>query len=143
MAAARSYRRAWWHLTLYPLSLLLALGVGVGIVAFRTDDPEHAAFWQGALTAVPALMAFVIPGMLAFFHSRTAERLGCKAVRVPAVIGTAIGGAFVATNLAAFLWGDLTVQEEGPEAAGGCLLSSLICASRSASSCDLTRLSAR
>ncbi|WP_460965021.1 hypothetical protein [Pedococcus soli] len=84
--------------------------MGEGILALLTDDPEHAAFWQGTLAAGPALVVFVIPGVLAVTHGRAAVRLGQRAGRVPAIIGAAIGGAFIATNLAAFLFGDLTGQ---------------------------------
>ncbi|KQZ88435.1 hypothetical protein ASD62_03000 [Phycicoccus sp. Root563] len=107
-AAARAYRRAWWSLTLYPLTFLLAFGLGEGILALLTDDPEHAAFWQGALAAVPALVVFVTPGILAITHGRTAVRLGRRAGRIPAIVGGVIGGGFIATNLAAFINGLIT-----------------------------------
>lgn len=102
-----AYRRAWWSLLLYPLTFAAAFAIGEGLVTLLTneDPPPDPELWQILVSATPALLVFVIPGVLAVSLGRKAMRLGRKAGRVPAIIGTVIGVGFVATNVLAYFLG--------------------------------------
>ena len=101
----RHYRRAWWSLALYPVTFVAAFVIGEGIHSMLTDDARDAAFWEVLLAATPALLVFVIPGILAVTQGRAAMRLGRRDGRVPAVVGAAIGIGFVGINVASYLVG--------------------------------------
>ncbi|WP_406832059.1 hypothetical protein ABEG17_04315 [Pedococcus sp. KACC 23699] len=105
----RAYRRAWWSLALYPLSFVASFIVGEGIFSALTSDTEHPSVWQVLTAGVPALLVFVLPGVLAVWQGRRAMRSGRSDGRVPAIVGAAIGGGFVVLNLASYLVG-LVVQ---------------------------------
>ena len=103
--ADRAYRRAWWSLALYPVSLVAAFVVGEGLLSLLTDDTRDPAFWQVLVAGGPALVVFVIPGILAARQGRVAARLGHPQGRLPARIGSLIGLGFVGLNLASYLVG--------------------------------------
>jgi hypothetical protein len=102
-----AYRRAWLSLLLYPFTFAAAFAIGEGLVTLLTneDPPPDPEVWQILVSVTPALLVFVIPGILAVTFGRKAMRLGRQAGRVPAVIGTVIGVGFVATNVLAYFLG--------------------------------------
>lgn len=102
-----AYRRAWLSLLLYPITFAAAFAIGEGLVTLLTneDPPPDPELWQILVSVTPALLVFVIPGVLAVTFGRKAMRLGRKAGRVPAIIGTVIGAGFVATNVLAYFFG--------------------------------------
>ena len=59
----------------------------------------------GARGRGPALVVFVIPGILAARQGRVASRLGHPQGRLPARIGALIGLGFVGLNVASYLVG--------------------------------------
>jgi len=103
--AERAYRRAWWSLALYPASFVAAFVIGEGLISMLTADPEHPTFGQVLLAATPAMLVFVIPGVLAVVQGRTARRLGRRDGLVPAIVGAVVGLGFVALNVASYLVG--------------------------------------
>lgn len=104
--ADRAYRRAWWSLALYPVSFVAAFAIGEGLLALVTDGPsDDPMFWQVAVAATPALVVFVLPGVLSALLGRRAVRLGRAEGKVPAVVGATIAVAFVAVNLASYVVG--------------------------------------
>ena len=68
-------------------------------------DPEDPTFGRVLLASTPALLVFVIPGILAVVQGRTARRLGRRDGLVPAIVGAAVGLGFVALNVASYLVG--------------------------------------
>ena len=103
--ADRAYRWAGWSLALYPASFVAAFVVGEGIIAALTDDPDQATLWQVLVAGTPALLVFVLPGILAVTMGRTAKRLGRADGAIPATIGAVIGIGFVGLNVASYLVG--------------------------------------
>jgi len=97
--ADRAYRRAWWSLALYPVSFVLAFVTGEGLLSLVAEDPEDPVFWEVVAAGVPAIIVFVLPGVLAVWLGRTAVRLGRQDGNVPALIGAAIGIGFVGLNV--------------------------------------------
>ena len=107
-AANRAYRRAWWSLALYPVSFVAAFAIGEGILSAVTTDTGGAGFWQVLVAATPALVAFVVPGILSVRQGRKAMRLGRDDGRVPGMVGAAIAIAFVGLNVVSSLVGLVT-----------------------------------
>lgn len=108
--ALRDQRRAWLALLLYPLSFLVAFAVGEGLAAamgYPSGSPETPPWFVPVFAAVPALLVFMVPGLLALRYGRRAVRAGAPLATVPAVIGVIVGLAFVGTNLVGFLVGGL------------------------------------
>ena len=101
--ADRAYRRAWWSLALYPVSFVAAFVIGEGIVSMLTDDRGEPAFWQVLLAGTPALLVFVIPGILAVTQGYRARNLGRDDGLVPAIVGAVVGAGFVALNVASYI----------------------------------------
>ncbi len=99
----RAYRRAWWSLALYPVSLVAAFVIGEGLHTALTDGQGDAATWQILLAGTPALLVFVIPGLLAVIQGRKAMRLGRSDAKVPAIVGAVIAIVFVGQNILSFL----------------------------------------
>ena len=104
-AATSAYRRGWWSLTLYPVSFLAAFAIGEGILSTLPENTGEPGSWQILLAAVPALIVFVIPGILSVSQGRKAMRLGRKEGRIPAIVGAAIAIGFVGLNVASYLVG--------------------------------------
>jgi hypothetical protein len=98
-SADRAYRRAWWSLALYPVTFVAAFVIGEGLYAVFTGDEGNAAWWEILLAATPAILVFVIPGILAWTMGRRAVRLGRKDGNAPAFVGAAIAVGFVGLNL--------------------------------------------
>ena len=94
-----SYRWAWLSLLLYPLTFVAAFVVGEGLLTMVAEDETNPALWEVLVSATPALMVFVIPGVLSVVLGRRAIRLGEPQGKVPAVVGAAIAVAFVGLNL--------------------------------------------
>jgi len=98
-------------LLLYPFTFAAAFAIGEGMVTLLTGsevgDPAlgDPALWQILASATPALLVFVIPGVLAVAYGRKAMRLGRRAGRVPAIVGAVIGIGFVGTNVLAYFFG--------------------------------------
>lgn len=97
--ADRAYRRAWWSLALYPVSFVLAFVTGEGLLSAVADDVENPALWEVLVAGPPALLLFVVPGVLAVWQGRKAVRLGREDGKVPAIVGAVIGIGFVGLNL--------------------------------------------
>lgn len=99
------YRRAWWSLALFPVSFVAAFVIGEGLISMLTDDVDDAALWEMLVAAVPAMVVFAVPGVLAVVLGRKAMRLGRPEGRWPAIVGAVIGVGFVLQNAAAYLLG--------------------------------------
>jgi hypothetical protein len=103
--ADAAYRRAWWSFALYPVSFVVAFLVGEGILSTLTNDTSDPAFWQVLVAGTPALIVFVIPGILSVSQGRKAVRLGREDGKVPAIVGAAIAIGFIGINVASYLVG--------------------------------------
>ena len=101
----RAYRRAWWSLALYPVSFVAAFVTGEGLLSMLTGDSGEPASWQVLVAATPAVIVFVMPGVLAVTQGYKAVRLGRPDGRVPGLIGAVIGLGFVAINIASYVLG--------------------------------------
>jgi hypothetical protein len=100
-----AYRRAWWSLALYPVTFVAAFVIGEGLLSVLTEDAADAAAWQVLVAAVPALLVFVVPGILALVHGRTAIKLGRSDGKAPAIVGAVLGLGFIALNLVSYVVG--------------------------------------
>lgn len=98
-----AYRRAWWSFALYPVTTVAAFVIGEGLYSALTHDTGEAAVWQVLLAGTPALLVFLIPGVMAATYGRTAMRLGREDGSLPALLGLGIGAAFVILNLASYV----------------------------------------
>jgi hypothetical protein len=98
-SANRAYRRAWWSLALYPVTFVAAFVIGEGLYSAFTGDQGNAAWWEMLLAATPAILVFMIPGILAWTMGRRAVRLGRRDGNAPAFVGAAIAIGFVGLNL--------------------------------------------
>jgi hypothetical protein len=98
-AAEVAYRRAWWSLVLYPVSFVAAFVVGEGLYSRFGGDAGDATAWAVVLSAVPAVLVFIIPGVLAVVEGMKAVNLGRPEGRVAATVGAVIGLGFIAMNL--------------------------------------------
>lgn len=94
-----TYRWAWLSLLLYPVTCVAAFVVGEGLLTLVAEDEQNPALWEVLVSATPALLVFVIPGVLAVVLGRRAVRLGEPQGKVPALVGAAIAVAFVGLNL--------------------------------------------
>ena len=97
-AAETAYRRAWWSLALYPITFVAAFVVGEGLYSWLDDGGDNP-FWVPLVSATPALMIFLVPGVLSVRQGRKAMRLGRGDGRTPAIVGAAVGAGFVLLNL--------------------------------------------
>jgi len=100
-----AYRRAWLSLALYPVAFVAAFVIGEGLISLLTNDAADAALWQVLVAATPALLVFVIPGILAVIQGRKAMRLGRSDGKQPAFVGAAIGIGFVGLNALQYVAG--------------------------------------
>jgi hypothetical protein len=100
-----AYRRAWWSLALYPVTLVAAFVIAEGLITLLTDDVGDPAAWQVFIAATPALLIFTIPGILAVSQGRTAMRLGRPDGKAPAIVGAAIAVVFVGQNVLSYVLG--------------------------------------
>lgn len=96
----RAYHRAWWSLALYAVSIPAAFVIGAGLLTMQTADEVDPTVWQVLVAGIPALLVMMIPGILAVVLGRSAIRLGRPDGKVPAIVGAAIGLAFLGLNLA-------------------------------------------
>ena len=104
--AERYHRLAWWSLALYPVSFAAAFVTGEGLASllgYPSGDGDVPPFWVVLTVATPALLVFVVPGVLAVLCARRARRLGRPGRSAPAVIGVTVAAAFVAQNLLSYL----------------------------------------
>jgi hypothetical protein len=87
------------------VSFVLAFVVGEGLITLQTGDLRDPTFVEVLLAGVPALLVFVVPGVLAVVFGRRAVRLGRPDGSAPALVGAIVGLGFVALNLASGLLG--------------------------------------
>jgi hypothetical protein len=99
-SADRAYHRAWWSLALYPVSFVAAFVIGEGLASALEGATGELAWWKALLAATPAIVVFVLPGVLAVLFGRSAVRQGRADGRNTAIIGAVIGLGFVALNVA-------------------------------------------
>ena len=99
------YRRAWWSLLLYPVAAVAAFVIGEGLFSWLDDGVGDAPFWVAPVSAIPALLVLVIPGVLVVVEGRMAIRLGRAEAKMPAVIGGAIAFAVVAQTILVHIFG--------------------------------------
>lgn len=100
--ARTSLSRAWWSLLGFVATFFLAFGIGEGIAAalgHPSGGSEAAEWWVMVLAAVPALVVFGLPAVLAVHYGRRAVRLGEPRGRYPMVIALVVAGGFVLLNL--------------------------------------------
>jgi Na+-driven multidrug efflux pump len=99
-----AYRRAWWSLMLYPVTFVAAFVIGEFLFSMldgnNIGDP---AIWTVLVSATPALLIFVVPGVLAVLQGRTATALGRPDGRVPAIVGAVIGVGFVGLSVLSYI----------------------------------------
>jgi hypothetical protein len=98
-----AFRRAWWSLALYPVSFVAAFVIGEGLFSVFDDETGDPALWVILLAATPAMMVFVLPGVLAVTQGRKAIRLGRPDGRLPAIVGAIVGAAFVGLNAVSYV----------------------------------------
>lgn len=99
--ATRFTRRAWWSLVGFVPSFGLAFLVGEGLASalgHPAGGDEQAPWWVMVVAAVPALVVFVVPAVLAAWFGTRAMRLGDARGRVPMIVGLVVAGAFVLLN---------------------------------------------
>ena len=102
--AARDRRRAWTALLLYPVALVLAFVVGEGLASLLGYEPGETLRWYvPVLAGIPAVLLFVVPGLLALRYGRRAMRAGDPGGLAPVVVGAVVAVAFVGLNLLGFL----------------------------------------
>ena len=104
--AVVAYRRAWLSLLLFPVSFVGAFVVGeglVGLFGFPSGGDETPPLWVVLAASGPALLVFVVPGLLAVYFGRRAMSLGRQAALAPAVVGATIAVGFVGLNVLAFV----------------------------------------
>ncbi|HEX4977942.1 MAG TPA: hypothetical protein VFV40_08760 [Nocardioides sp.] len=102
--AARDRRRAWKSLLLYPVGFVLAFVVGEGLATALGYEPGEAVSWYvPVLAGIPAVLLFVVPGLLALRYGRRAMRGGDPGGLAPVVVGATVAVAFVGINLLGFL----------------------------------------
>ena len=102
--AARDRRRAWMSLLLYPVGFVLAFAVGEGLATMLGYEPgEEVAWYVPVLAGVPAVLLFVVPGLLALRYGRRALRGGDPGGLAPVVVGAVVALSFVGINLLGFL----------------------------------------
>ena len=97
-----AHRRAWLSLLLYPFSFAAAFAIGEGMFSWVAEDTTDPAFWEVAVSATPALVVFVVPGVLAVLLGRRASWLGKPEGRTPAIVGATIAIGFVGLNLLSY-----------------------------------------
>jgi hypothetical protein len=88
--ADRAYRRAWWSLALYPVTLAAAFAIGEGLFSARTNDQTDAVRLRD-------------PRVLAVTQGRRAMGLGRRDGRVPAIVGATIAVGFVGLNTVSYV----------------------------------------
>lgn len=104
LQAARDRRRAWTALLLYPVAFVLAFVVGEGLASLLGYEPGETLSWYvPVLAGIPAVLLFVVPGLLALRYGRRALRAGDPGGLAPVVVGAVVAVAFVGLNLLGFL----------------------------------------
>ena len=104
--AARAHRLAWWSLALYPVSFAAAFVIGEGLASllgYPSGEGETPPFWVMLTAATPAVLVFVVPGVVAVLLSRRARSLGRTGRSAPAIIGVTVAAAFLAQNALGYL----------------------------------------
>ena len=102
--AARDRRRAWLSLLLYPVAFVLAFLVGEGLATALGQEPgEEVTWYVPVLAGIPAVLVFVVPGLLALHFGRRAIRAGDPGGLAPFVVGAVVAVGFVGVNLLGFL----------------------------------------
>jgi hypothetical protein len=91
-------------LLLYPVGFVLAFVVGEGLATMLGYEPGEELVWYvPVLAGIPAVLLFVVPGLLAMRYGRRAVRGGDPGGLAPVVVGAVIAVAFVGINLLGFL----------------------------------------
>ena len=103
--AGTALRRAWWSLVLYPVSFVAAFVIGEGLLSVIAADVDDPAPWEIVVAATPALLVFVLPGLLALRFGLRAVRLGRPEGKAPAAVGVVLGLGFVGLNVASYVVG--------------------------------------
>ena len=107
-AGSVDYRRAWWSLLLFPVSLVAAFVVGEGLLALLGHSADETGTPPpGVVVAagLPALAVFSLPAVLATYFGRRAVRAGRPSGRIPMWIGIGVAVLFVLQNLLAYVLG--------------------------------------
>lgn len=99
---------AWWSLALLPVSFVAAFVVGEGLASlfgYRASSGSSPPAWVALGAAVPALLVFSVPAVLAVHFGRRALLSGDRRGRAPIVVAVVVTGLFVAQNLLGLLVG--------------------------------------
>ena len=100
----RWVRAAWVSVALVPVGVVLSFFVGEGLLTAQGYESSDSAIPVGVvlLAALPAVLVMLLPCLAAFgfgWRVRHEDPRG----RVPAVVGLALGVAFLAINLVGLL----------------------------------------
>ena len=86
-------------------SFVAAFVIGEGLISVIAEDVDEPAPGEILLAATPALVVFVLPGLLALWFGLRAVRLGRNDGKAPAALGAVVGLGFVGLNLASYVLG--------------------------------------
>ncbi len=101
-SAGRDLRLAWVNVALIVPSIVLATFLAGGILAlegYSGDPGESVPLGPMLFAAVPAMLVVLSTTATAVWLGARARRGGASAGWIPALIGGAVGGWFLLTNL--------------------------------------------
>ncbi len=98
-SGSTAVRNAWLAMLGFPVSFLLAFGVGEGL-ASAFGYPPGSDRWPpppavGIPSTILAVLAFGIPAFVSLWYARRAARAGDRRGWVPATIGLALVAVFL------------------------------------------------
>jgi hypothetical protein len=85
------------------VTLAAAFAVGEGLFTLMVGDAESVSAWQVMASAIPALLVFSTPGVLAVWLGRRAMALGRTDGRTPAIVGAGIALGMLALNALSYV----------------------------------------
>src|SRR5690242_4105931 len=87
-------RMAWVCVALVPVSLVLAMFAGQGLLGLMGyQASETVSVWAALLAGVSALLILLVPCAAAMWYGYHGFQAGCDAARIPGWLGGMIGAA--------------------------------------------------